>query len=151
MTTDSVADGLKAWIELRTTAYPVLAGVQILTGPDAELFEGTHIVIRDTGSEEHPVLRGVLEIGIEVDLRTVPIPEIDEDEEQSEFQGITKTEHTALSHALYNVLGDGAAITFLNGWPGLKCFDIRNVRPTTQATDDLRSTIFQMEVRACQS
>jgi hypothetical protein len=151
MTTDAAANGIKAWIELRTTAYPVLSGVQIVVRDDAEAMESRHIVIRDTGSEEHPVLRGVLEIGFEVELRSVPVATLDDEDEQNGLLGTTRDEHQALTSALYDVLADIAAVEFLNAQPGLKCFDIRNVRMGTQSQDDLRSTIFQMEVRACQS
>ena len=147
MTTDKALETLKAWITHRTSAYPSLAGIPIILrdseteqpGDDDEddegTFDATFIVLNDTGSEEHPVLRGILTMQIEAMLVTA-----------TGNLGKTDAEHRALNADLWNILSDKAAITYCNNQPGFRCFDIRGNEPTSETGDGVRTTTFALSM-----
>jgi hypothetical protein len=143
MTTDKVLAGLKAWIE--SQASPDLEGVSIYLQDDAAERVPPFLTLSDTGSEEHPVLRGVLKITVEVKLFTVPVETVeDEDDAATDSAG-----HRAMNAALADILGDTASIQFLCAQDGLTCFDVRGTAPTWEPEDDMRATTFKLEVVAC--
>ena len=147
MTTDKALETLKSWITHRTTAYPALTGIPIILrdseqeqpgdddADDEASFDATHIVLNDTGSEEHPVLRGVLTIQVEAMLVTA-----------TGDLGKTDAEHRALNADLWNILADKAAITYCNNQPGFACFDIRGNEPTSETGDGVRTTTFALSM-----
>ena len=147
MTTDKALEALKAWITYRTKAYTSLAGIPIiLRDSEAEQpgdddaadegdFDATHIVLNDTGSEEHPVLRGVLTMQIEAMLVTA-----------TGDLGKTDAEHRALNTDLWNILADKAAIAYCNNQPGFACFDIRGNEPTSETGEGMRTTTFALSM-----
>ncbi len=147
MTTDKALETLKAWIAYRTTAYPSLAGIPIILRDseqeqpgdddvdDEEAFDATRIVLNETGSEEHAVLRGVLTISIEVMLVTA-----------TGDLGKTDAKHRALNADLWNILADKAAITYCNNQPGFACWDIRGNEPTSETGDGVRTTTFALSM-----
>jgi hypothetical protein len=147
MTADKALETLKSWITYRTTDYPDLAGIPIILrdseqeqpGDDDEgdegAFDATHIVINDTGSEEHPVLRGVLTVSIEVMLVTA-----------TGDLGKTDAEHRSLNADLWSILADRSAVTYCDNQPGFRCFDIRGNEPTSETGDGVRTTTFALSV-----
>lgn len=148
MTTDLALAALKSWIELRAAAtYTVLSGIPILLRDttteqpgdddesDEEDFDATFIVLNEASSEEHPVLRGVLTMAIEVMLVTA---------DASDDLGKTDTQHRALNAALYNILADTAGIAYCNSYPGFRCWDIRGTAPTSETGDGVRTTTFAL-------
>jgi hypothetical protein len=147
MTTDKALETIKAWITYRTTAYPALAGIPIILrdseqekpgdddAADEDTFDATHIVLNDTGSEEHPVLRGVLTMQIEAMLVTA-----------TGDLGKTDAEHRALNSDLWNILADKAAVAYCNSQPGFACWDIRGNEPTSETGDGVRTTTFALSM-----
>lgn len=148
MTTDKALETIKAWITQRAATYTALAGIPIILrdssteqpGEDGEDntddFDATFIVLNDTGSEEHAVLRGVLTMQIEVMLVTSPGGDL----------GKTDAEHRALNVDLWNILADKAAITFCNNQPGFSCWDIRGNEPTSETGEGTRTTTFALSM-----
>jgi len=148
MTTDKALETLKAWITHRTTTYTALAGIPIILRDsnteqpgdddeeDTDDFDATFIVLNDTGSEEHAVLRGVLTMQIEVMLVTSPGGDL----------GKTDAEHRAINADLWNILADKAAITYCNNQPGFTCFDIRGNEPTSETGEGVRTTTFALKM-----
>lgn len=147
MTTDKALETIKAWITHRTTAYPALDGIPIILrdseqeqpGDDDESdqgsFDSTYIVLNDTGSEEHPVLRGVLTMKLEVMLVT-----------STGDLGKTDTEHRELNANLWNILADKDAIFYCDNQPGFRCWDIRGNEPTSETGDGVRTTTFALSM-----
>jgi len=147
MTNDKALETLKAWITHRTTAYPSLTGIPIILrdseqeqpgdddSGDEDTFDATHIVLNDTSSEEHPVLRGVLTISIEAMIVTA-----------TGDLGKTDTEHRALNADLWSVLADKNAIAYCNTQPGFACWDIRDITPTSETGDGVRATTFALSM-----
>lgn len=140
MTADTALNAVKAWIEHNATGD--LADVPIVLRDTDTEKPGLQIVIAEDGDpEEHPVLRGVLTIQINVMLRSVPG---EEDEEST-----TQADHQALNADLYDILADVAAITYCDAYEGLKCFDIRGAAGSTSDEDGLRVTTFPLTMVAC--
>jgi hypothetical protein len=147
MTADKALETLKSWITHRTTAYPALAGIPIILrdseqeqpgdddAADADTFDATHIVLNDTSSEEHPVLRGVLTVSVEAMLVTA-----------TGDLGKTDVEHRALNADLWNILADRAAVTYCDNQPGFRCFDLRGNEPTSETGDGVRTTTFALSI-----
>lgn len=144
-TTDKTLAGLKAWITYRAPAE--LAEVPIYLRDDATERDFPCIVLSDTGAEEHPVLRGVLSIGIEAKLLSVAV-----DEPESDDTYATSTDdHRTIAGQLADILGEtAAAVDFLTARDGLKCFDLRGAAPTTEPDDEgHRATTIQLGAVAC--
>ncbi len=141
MTTDLALNALKAWIEYSHAAKPSLADIPIHLRDTEDEQPGLCIVLKETGAEEHPVLRGVLLMGLECLLVSVPG---DDGEEAT-----PAADHQELVADLYNVLADTVAIDHLSSYPGFKCFDIRGTAPISEQENGLRITRFEMRVVGC--
>jgi hypothetical protein len=141
MTTDLALNALKAWIEYNHAAKPALEDIPIHLRDTEEEQPGLCIVLKETGSEEHPVLRGVLLMGIDCMLVSVPGDEEDD--------ANPSADHQALVADLYNVLADTAGIDFLSTFSGFKCFDIRGTAPISEQENGLRITRFEMRIVGC--
>ena len=139
MTTDLLLKALKAWIELPAVA--ALDGVTVYLRDTENETDPPKITLRETANEEHPILRGVMTIDLEVVLETVP-GEADQEAE-------TEAGHQAMSAALYDIIGDKSGITFCDNYPGLKVFDMRGSVPTTESEASNRVTRFEMRAVAC--
>lgn len=138
MTTDKLLAALKAWIESRDDSD--LDGVTIHLRDTEQEKEPPFILIRESATEEHPVLRGVLAIDVEAILVTVPGNDAQEAE--------SLATHQLKADALYEILADKSAITYCDGYPGLKVFDIRGCAPTTESEDQTRQTRFELRAVA---
>lgn len=139
MTTDKLLAALKAWIELQ--AGTALDGVTVHIRDTEQETEPPFILIRETANEEHPVLRGVMAIGLEVLLVTVP--------GESDQEAETLSTHQEKAAALYEILGDSDAIIYCDTYPGLKVFDMRGIAPITESEDQNRLTRFEIRAVAC--
>lgn len=139
MTTDKLLAALKGWIELN--AGDELDGVTVYLRDTEQEKEPPMITLRETANEEHPILRGVMTIDLEMVLETVPGAE---DQEAD-----TQASHEAKANELYEILGDTGAITYCDNYPGLKVFDIRGTAPITGSEDQNRLTRFEMRAVAC--
>lgn len=149
MTTDIALLALKSWIEHRASTYTILDGVPILLRDtateqpgdddeeDAATFDATYIVLAEASAEEHPVLRGVLTMALEVILHTAAA---------TDSTGSTDSDHRALNAALYNIIADKSGIAFCDGYPGFRCWDIRGTAPTTDPADGQRVTTFAVSM-----
>ena len=142
MTTDLALNAIKAWITYRTTVYTSLASIPIHLRDSEDEKEPPLIIIKETGAEEHPILRGVLTIGIEVALVTVP-GAADED-------ATTEEASQALNSDLFNILADTQlAIGWCDQYPGLRVFDIRGISPTNEIENSNRVTRFSLTMTCC--
>lgn len=139
MTTDKLLAAIKGWIQLN--AGDELDGVTVYLRDTEQEKEPPMITLRETANEEHPILRGVMTIDLEVILETVP--------GDSDQEADTLATHEAKASALYEILGDIGAITYCDNYPGLKVFDIRGTAPITGSEDQNRLTRFEMRAVAC--
>lgn len=139
MTTDKLLAAIKAWIELKAGAS--LDGVTVYLRDTEQEKEPPMITLKETGNEEHPVLRGVMTIDLEAILETVP--------GESDQEADTQATHESKASELYEILGDTGIITFCDAYPGLKVFDIRGFTPTNESEDQNRLTRFEMRAVAC--
>jgi len=141
MTTDLALKALKFWIEFNYAARPALDGIPIHLRDTEDEQLGLCIVLKETGAEEHPVLRGVLIMGIEAWL--VSVPGDDDD------TATPAADHQDLVADLYHVLADTYGIEVCSTYPGFKCFDIRGTAPISEQENGLRITRFEMRVVGC--
>lgn len=141
MTTDLALNALKYWIEFNYAAYPALEDIPIHLRDTEDEQPGLCIVLKETGAEEHAVLRGVLIMGIEAWLVSVPG---DDDDDAT-----PAADHQALVADLYNVLANKYGIEVCSTFPGFKCFDIRGTSPISEQENGLRITRFEMRVVGC--
>jgi hypothetical protein len=139
MTTDKLLSAIKAWIELKAGAS--LVGVSVYLGDTEQEKEPPMITLKETGNEEHPVLRGVMTIDLEAILETVP--------GAADQEADTQAMHEAKANELYEILADIQIIQFCDAYPGLKVFDIRGFAPTNESDDQNRLTRFEMRAVAC--
>jgi hypothetical protein len=96
------------------------------------------IVIEETGTQEHEVLRGVYAMTIDIHLYTDP-------------EKTTTAAHDTAMDALYQVLGDTTAvIASLNGESSLTCYDVRGVNQFTGPEDGRRKTTVTLLVTAAE-
>jgi len=141
MTTDLALNALKFCIEFNHAARPLLADIPIHLRDTEDEQPGLCIVLKETGAEEHPVLRGVLIMGIDAMLVSVPGDEDD--------AATPSADHQSLVADLYHVLADTYGIEVCSTYPGFKCFDIRGTAPISEQENGLRITRFEMRVVGC--
>lgn len=139
MTTDKLLAAIKAWIELN--AGDDLDGVTVYLRDTEQEKDPPMITLRENGNEEHPILRGVMSISFDAVLETVP--------GAADQEADTLATHESKASALYEILGDTAAITYCDNYPGLKVFDIRGTVPISESEDANRITRFEMRAVAC--
>jgi hypothetical protein len=148
MTSDLALKALKSWIEYRAALdLDELDGIPVYLRDNEAEKETPNITLRDTASEEHDVLRGVLTIQVEAVLETVPA--------ETGQEGHTEEEHQAINSALFRAMSEEGnddtplAVAFCDGYTGLRVFDIRGTSPTTEVEDSNRVTRFEFQVVAC--
>jgi hypothetical protein len=117
---------------------PALAGLPVILSGETTSLIPDCIAVYETGSEQVEqngvIMRGVMEVGLNVELHTVP-------EESAEY-GTTAAEHETIAADLYRVMADLSFLQWAQNRNGLICFDIRANSPILSATDGRRiSTI----------
>ena len=142
MTADKALEELKAWIEVKVGDYPEVSGWTIRKAGDARDRTFPLITLETTGAEEHEVLRGVYTLTIDVTLETIP------HEDGTAASADTIAQHEAEAAALYQILGDQAAVAWIDGRGAVRCFDIRGSEGNLETEDDLRKTTIELSMVA---
>ena len=148
MTTENVKQSIKEWIASQVANHPEISGIPVYLSGESADEDPPFIGIIDQGSataeQAGVIMYGVEEVGINVEIHTVPIVDDGAGEE-----GTSITTHRALEKALYRILADRNSIDYLNGRNETTIFDIRAAGPTIEADQGRRVSTIQMLVIAC--
>lgn len=144
MIADRALEALKAWIESKSGTYAAVADLTIvLRDTDADK-SYPRLTLTDTAAEEHPVLRGVMApLTVEALLETVPHAD------GATAGATTQATHQTYTEALYDILGDNAAVSYMDALSGITVWDVRGDEGTTSDEDGRRVTRFEVRITCC--
>ena len=146
MIADDILAGLKTYIESENRFHPVVDDLTIVLRDSDEDKTYPLLVLVDESTEEHPVLRGVQNpLTVSVTLHSVPHAT------GATASATTQEKHREYTDALYSILGDTNAVSFLNSVGGFRVFDIRGTEGTTSEEDGRNVTRFEIRVVCCKS
>jgi hypothetical protein len=151
----TINESVKGWIEYSRAECSELEPIQVMVSGDHQTQEMPFVGIYETGAELYEqdgvTMYGVTVFEITVELFTVPA---DADE-----GGTNSDEERKLRDSLYQILGDRAAIDWINSFNqdalydgdsfAWSLFDIRTASPTTIAEEGQRITRFILSITAC--
>jgi len=143
----TVINSLSEWIALKQVYLPSIASLPIVKMGDDSDLSPPFLGIMEESSSDHEtngvILRGVTDYQITCELHTVPT---DEDND-----GTPPEDERQMRRDLYDIIGDAAAITWMDGRNETRVFDIRTASPTTEASDGRRVSRWNLEIVACPS
>jgi hypothetical protein len=141
----NINESLRDWIESEQSDYAILEGLTLVTMGETDDLEPPFLGIYETGSDMREtngvIIPGVSDYQITCELHTVPA---------DEAEGGTSPEHEReMRAALYDIIGDRAAIAYITALAEWTVFDIRLAGPTTEAGDGRRVTRWTLQITAC--
>ena len=141
----TINESLRNWIEAEQPEHAILTGLALVTMGETDALDPPFLGIYETGSDMREtngvVMLGVSDYQITCELHTIPA---------SEEEGGTSPEHERqMRTALYDIIGDRAAIQYMDQDEGWTVFDIRLAGPTTEASDGRRVTRWTLSITAC--
>lgn len=129
----------------RKPDFPSLASLQVVTAGETDDLSPPFFGMVEESSKAFEqgdvVMRGVSTYSIACELHTVPAGE-DQD-------GTPLDDERTMRADLYDILGDVAAIEWINTRNFWRVFDIQLSGPTTEAGEGRRITRFSLEIIAC--
>ena len=141
----NINESLRDWIASKQSNFPTLTGVDLLTMGETADKEPPFLGIYETGADQHEAggvtMRGVSDFQITCELHTVPASDIEE--------GTSPEDERLMRRDLYDIIGDEAAIAWMEGRNGWRVFDIRMASPTTEAGEGRRISRWVLSVIAC--
>lgn len=141
-TIDTTLAGLKTVI--LEQARGALEGIPVYLRDDAEERDFPCIVLVESGAEEHPVLLGVLEIGVNVLICSVVVDEPEADD----TQGTSPETHREISGEIETILRNELLPDMMTAFPNLKVWDCRGTVGITTGEDGMRITTFENKIIA---
>lgn len=156
MTTLRLKEVIRDWIQENAPDHPVLEGLPIIingeTKAQTDAVENetdAHayplIGIIDTGSEvieqNGVVMHGVYEIGIKVELHSVPV---DQEEGGTGFD-----DFSAMENDLSTILMDQTILQWAENRERLRLFDFRPASPIVEPRDGRRVSVIEISCKAC--
>lgn len=141
MTAERIKQSIRERIEEESQqSNPALRDIPVILSGESTNIIPPCIAVYETGSEQVEtagvIMRGVMEIGVNVELHTVPT---DEDED-----GTEAADHEAIAADLYRVMSDLSFLPWMQNRNRLICFDIRANSPILAATDGRRVSTVEM-------
>lgn len=146
MIADLILSGLKSYIESEAGNHPVIDDLTIVLRDNDEDKVYPLLVLDDEATAEHPVLRGVQDpLTVGAYVHTVPHAD------GASASATTQETHRTYTDALFSILGDTDAVTYLNSIGGFQVFDIRGTEATTDEEDGRNVTRFEIRVVCCKT
>lgn len=91
------------------------------------------VVITDTGSDEHDVLRGVYRVNVEVALRSIP-------------DDTTDAAHRTIAQQIWQLLADEDVVESLDSYdPTMRVWDVRCAGAVANEDDEYRQSVVTVE------
>jgi len=129
----------------RQPEFPSLATLQVIVAGETEDITPPFIGMMEASSKPFEqgevIMRGVSTYEVACEFQTVPA--------EDEQEGTSPEDERTMRTDLYDILGDVAAIEWINGRNYWQVFDIQLSGPTTEAGDGRRITRFSLEIVAC--
>jgi hypothetical protein len=141
----NINECVRDWINENKADHPPISEIEVSTGGEEGTEELPFIGVFETDSgiyeQDGVTMYGVTTYSINAELHTVPVGE-DEDGTPAETE-------REMRDALNNILGDRAAIPFMEALNGWRVFDIRIASPTTEPEEGRRISRVTLDVTAC--
>ena len=140
----TINEALREWIEYEQPKSAILSDVTLVTMGETDDLSPPFLGIYETGSDLHEtngvIMPGVSDYQVTCELHTIP---------QSDDDGGTSAEdERSMRVALYGIIGNRAAINYMDGLADWGVFDIRLAGPTTEAGDGRRLTRWNLTITA---
>lgn len=135
--TDNVMAAIRS--ELVSNAPTELATCTFNLRDEADVKTYPLVVITDTDTDEHDVLRGVYLVGVDVALRTIP-------------EDTSNSNHELIAQQIWDILADEATVTVLDNWDAdMDVWDIRCQGALANEDDEYKQSVISLEVRVSHS
>jgi hypothetical protein len=145
MTTLRLKEVIRDWIEANATDFETMDGIPIVINGEIadEVFPLIGII--DTGSElveeNGVIMHGVFDIGIKVELQSVPVLETE--------GGTAFDDFSAIERDLATILCDRSILQWAENRERLRLFDFRPASPIVEPRDGRRVSSLEIFCRAC--
>lgn len=138
----NINESLRDWIESQIEETSPLADIQIITMGETDDITPPFLGITEVSSEEtNDLVPGVSTFQITCELHTVPADESN--------GGTTPETEREFRRDLYDIIGDEAAIPWMDLKNGWRVFDIRLASPITEASEGRRVSRWNLQIVAC--
>ena len=141
----NINETFRDWVQSKQGEFDSIANLDIITMGETDDREPPFLGIMEGGSAVHEssgvIMRGVSEFEIVCELHTVPAAE--------DQEGTAPETEREMRRDLYDILGDEAAIPWMDGRNDWLVFDIRLASPITEASEGRRISRWSMLVIAC--